>query len=724
MELTNFLNLLRRRKFILIAVPLLAVTITYFMVRKLPDIYISKTKIATGLADQGDAKIFDFKEGFVESKVNQQFTNLLQTIQLKQLFDQVSYRLILHDLTSDTPYRKKSKLVEDLDKNLEAKKHAIDVYTTFYKQKKALSLWDEDQKGLSKVIASMGYDEASLKNKLTIYRLNNSDFIVIEYESDNSYLSAFVVNALTEEFLNYYINTERENQFKAVDFLDSLLRQKEGALKVDVGNLKSYKIKNRILNLNEQAKILYTQIADFETKRELALKNISSYQGALKEIDAKFDPKDKAYLNNIAIKIQTEIRNTTEKLKVLNEAYITSNYNPQIKLKLDSLNDVQTDQIQDADNRYLLNPNLVKQQLINEKVKYQIALDLEVYSLGVLDKELAQLNKRFDEIVPHEAVVQSYESAVNLATNEYIEILKKYNQTTMEASFSVKLRQVEIAMPGPAQPSKKMILVVLSGLLSFIFCMVVFFVIFFFDESVKVPKELADKTDTTILGFIPFVKTALLDLPLIWKQESDVSNNYFKKLLRSTRYELDHELQDDKIVAITSIAPKEGKTILSLSLAYAYTMINKKVLLIDGNFSEAAITEITQPTVYLEDLLLGRKKDYDIVVKDKIAVIGARITDLSLFEIAGKRNIVQQLEQFKNRFDIVLIEVPSLEDLNKAKEWISISDKVVAVFAANQTINLAKQQQIDYLKSFGKQFAGFILNKIGKVTAKKKKQKS
>ncbi|MFY7900945.1 MAG: AAA family ATPase [Chitinophagaceae bacterium] len=716
--------MLRRRKFILIAVPLLAVTITYFMVRKLPDVYISKTKIATGLADQGDSKIFDFKEGFMESKVNQQFTNLIQTIQLKHLFDQVGYRLILHDLTSDTPYKKKSKLVEDLDKNLEAKKHAIDVYTKFYKEKKALSLWDEDQNGLNKVIASMGYDETSLKNKLSVSRLNNSDFIGIEFESANSHLSAFVVNALTEEFLNYYITNERQNQFKAVDFLDSLLRQKEGALKVDVGNLKSYKIKNRILNLNEQAKILYTQIADFETKKELTIKNINAYKGALKEIDAKFDPKDKAFLQNIAIKIQTDIRNTTDKLKLLNEAYITSNYNPQIKLKIDSLNEVQTSQIQDADNRYLLNPSLVKQQLISEKVKYQIALDLEVYSLGVLEKELVQLNSKFDEIVPHEAVVQSYESAVNLATNEYIEILKKYNQTTMEASFSMKLRQVEMGMPGPALPSKKMILVVLSGLLSFVFCLVVFFVIFFFDESVKVPKELADKTNTTILGFIPLLKTNLLDLPVIWKQENDASNNYFKKLLRSTRFELDNELKDDKIVAITSIAPKEGKTILSLSLAYAYTMINKKVLLIDGNFSQAAITNITQPTVFLDDLLFGRKKDYDIIVQENIAIIGAKESDLSLFEIAGKRSIIQQLQQFKDRFDVILIEVPSLEDLNKAKEWISIADKVIAVFAANQTITLAKQQQIDYLKTFGNQFAGFILNKIGKVAAKKKSKKA
>ena len=176
MELSNFLQLINRQKFILIGIPLFALLLTFFLVRKLPDTYTSHGRLATGLIDQSQQELINNNQtNSDDNKISQQFSNLIQMMQLKKIYDQVSYQLIIHDLTDDSPYHKPSKLMKDLSKD--AKKHALDVFTKKYKQREPLSLWDADEKGLNELIVSMGYDEPKLKNKMVIYRANNSDFI-------------------------------------------------------------------------------------------------------------------------------------------------------------------------------------------------------------------------------------------------------------------------------------------------------------------------------------------------------------------------------------------------------------------------------------------------------------------------------------------------------------------------------------------------------------------
>lgn len=712
MELSNFLKLLYRQKFTLIAVPLIAIAVTYFLVRKMPDSYTSKGRIATGLVDESQQELINNQGNDAgENKINQQFSNLIQMMQLKKIFDQVSYQLMIHDLTSDTPYRKPTKLIKELSK--EAKQHAVEVYSHKYKTREPLSLWDDDQRGLNELILSMGYDDQTLKKKITIFRSNNSDFIDLEYESDSPLLSAFIINALCKEFIVYYSFLVRENQMKAVNFLDSLMKQKRNTMNGQMQDLKNYKIVNRVLNLNEQAKSLYGQISDFETRKEMADKDIISFTGALQSIEDKFNPQDRKYLESTLTKINQEIVSTKENLKTLSQEYIKSNYDPKIKVRIDSLQTVLTSQINQSTDKYILNPLAAKESLVLQKLNLEVQLDLAKNGVNTLKAELVKLNQKFDRLVPHEAVIQSYETEIDIASKEYIEILKKFNQTSLESSFSVRLRQIELAMPGGAQPSKKSLIIILAGMLSFVFCMVVMFVLFYLDDSIHVPTELANKTNLPVMGFLPFIKTSVIDLKDVWSEDRDKKKIEFRNLLRSTRFEIEKELGDDKFLMITSLKPFEGKTISALSLAYAYAAINKNVLLIDGNFGDPLITSTSQTHHFLEDYLNNKISADQIKTSDKISVLGTKGGDVSLLELSSEKNIQEKMNALGELFDIVIVEMASLDALNRAKEWVGFSDKLVAVFEANQTVTPAKNEQINYLRSLDFKFIGWVLNKVG-----------
>ena len=721
MELSNFIKTLKRHKYTLIFVPLIAIAVTFFLTRKLPDSYTSKARIGTGIVDQSQQSILGNPSDAQESKVNQQFANLIQMMQLKKVFDQVSYLLILHDLTQDTAVLKKpSKLLKELPAN--TKKHAIEVFQSLYKTRTSLQPANDDHVGLKKVLISMGYDDESLKKKMVIYRVNSSDYIDVEFESDSPAFSAFAINALCQEFISYYSDVVKQSQLRAVNFLDSILQQKKAIMDNQMLLLKNYKIDNRVLNLNEQAKSLYGQLADFETRKEMAEKDILSYTGALQNIDAKFNPKDRQFIESAMVKVNQEIITTKEQLKLVNEEYIKSNYEAKYKNRLDSLKNLLEAKINESADKYIVNPMAAKQNLIIQKIGLEVNLDIAKFSVTSLEDELIKLNHKFDRLVPHEAVIQHYEETIDFASKEYIEILKKYNQTSIESSLTIQLRIVETAMPGSLLPSKKSLLVILSGVISLILCMLVLFIVFYLDDSVKVSKELANKTGVPVLGFLPFVKKSFINLEQIWKPDNELDNQ-FKKLLGDIRFEIDTEMQGFKSILINSIGANEGKTVVAMSLAYAYSRINKKVLLIDGNFVNPAITSISHPFIYLEDYLNNVSSLNQLVSEEQINILGNRGGDITLLEISNEKNIHEKISELTLHYDIIIIEVPALSYLNISKEWISFFDKILTVFEANQTITFNKQQYVNYLKSLDKKFIGWLLNKVTDEKVRKKKKK-
>lgn len=716
-ELTDFLKLLLKRKYILIGIPLIAIIITYFLVRNMPDAYSSKARIATGMMDNsGQLPGSNNKQ---ESEINQAFNNLVQMMLLKKMVDQVSYQLIIHDLNNnDKTFRDKSKLLDRMTDN--ARKNALLAYTQKYKTQTELSLYDPAQNKLNELLKSMGYDEIALRTKLSVYRVNNSDYIDIQFESENPELSAFAANTLCKEFINYYDSLTKGNRVKTEDFLAELLRQKHAAMTKKMLELKNYKIQNHILNLNEQAKSVFGQIADFETRRQTAQKEIISYTEALKDIDNKFKPEDRKYLEGTVTNINDDIVVDKDAIRRLNEMYVSSNFNQQYKTSMDSLRKVMVNKINSASDKVIFNPLSAKQDLVTQKLDMEIALDLSKNSVASLEKEIVRLNNRFDNLVPHEAVVQAYENDIDVASREYLEILEKYNQSSLQSNFAFQLRQIEIAMPGTALADKKMLLVILAGIISFVFCVIVLLVLFYFDDAVHEPKQLADKTKIPVLGYLNLLSGSMLDLKQVWQtQTSDKSMMQFKDLLRSIRFELEKEMGGSKILTITSIQEAEGKTFFAISLAYACAMANKKVLLIDGNFNNNAISKTVKPSLFIEDLFKTGYSENSLSHNELISVVGNKGADISLLEIADQATIKERLSQLKQQYDLVLIETSSLDTLNKAKEWILFSDKTIAVFEVDQSIDETKKQQVNYLRSSENNFIGWILNKVHNSQSKK-----
>lgn len=705
-EFLQFLRLLQRNKITLIVVPLITVIVCYFLVKKLPDSFESRGRIATGLVDKTDQVVTKAKEE-QDSQIARKFESLIQMMLLKRTLDQVSYRLILNDLkgTKDSTWREPVKELQSMSKGDRAK--AIALITQKYKAREELFVWKPYESYLNKIIEDMHYDAGSLREKLTVYRTGTSDYIDIQYEAENPDFTAYVINTLAQEFIAQNSSRVVDNNKKTIDFLQSFMQQKLLALNERMNTLRNFKIQNRVLNLNEQAKSIYGQMADFETRREIAQKDIIAYGAAIRNIDNKFNPSDRKYFESALTEINQSIVSSKINLKSLNERYIQSNFDPKVKLSLDSLKGKLTEQISYAADKYAYNPMALKQDLVTQKMSMEISLELAKNSVESIQGELNRLNRKFDGLVPNEAKIQEYETSIDIASKEYIEALQRYNEASLEFSFPVYLRMIEKAIPGEVQASKKMVLVILSGIISLTFCVFVFFILFFLDKSIRYPMQLANATNKPVLGYLNALGKES-DLSLSGMNASDgKSIKTYKNLVRSIRYELDNEIDDPKIISITSLSDGVGKTSFVVALAWAFSKINKTVLIIDGNFGQPDISKLNPEAGLFETYV--NKKNLPEAVSGQISILGNRGGDISLLELADERQLADSIQVLKTQFDIILIETDSLAAMNKAKEWITYSDRLVAVFAAGHAISADDLSKIQYLDNLGEKFSGWVL---------------
>lgn len=709
MDIKQFFKLLKHYKWILIIIPIVSVLITYFFVKDLPKKYSSKAQISTGLIDQSQ-QISSGNAAPDYFKVNSQFANIMEIMKMDKTTSVLSYNLILHDLQD--PSNAFVKPSDELKKLSAAEKQElIAEYKKLLINREVMTPALNGKLKLYDILKSVGYDEASINSNLSIYHVDNSDFITIVFTSDNPTLSAYTVNTLSSEFISTYSVDVSNNQNKSNNLLDSLLKQKERLMNEKNAALKNFKINNGVLNLDKQSEIIYQQITDYEQKKSNALRDIQSNQGAIASIDRRLTSKDPIYSGGAVIADNNRIINIKNQLSIANERYVDNNFRPSDKKKVDSLQRLLSEQVSNTSDRYVADPVANKQSLITQKMTLEIALDLAKNSIRSIDQELGQLRAKYNTMVPFDAGVQNYERDADVATKEYLEVLNRSNENSLEKKIGLKLNIAQAGFPGVPEPSKKVLFIAVAGIASFMLCFMTVLGIFLLDHSINTPNQLQKVTGGKVLGNLNLIKRGEKEVRSIWKDEdSNAEYTKHKDLLRSLRFEVDQILSadDSQILGITSLIPGEGKSFLASSLVYAFAMTGKKVLLISSESAsnEAKADQKLIPEQFFETFIVKK----EIQTEDLITVLNSKSDKTSLFEIQNKDALKASFNVLKDQFDVIIIDVNSLEKINRAKEWLLFTEKNLAVFEAGKSIDEKSSEHLEYIKNHPG-FIGWVLNK-------------
>ncbi len=706
-ELTYFLKFLGKRAALLFVVPLVAMVVCYLLTNRLADTYVSRGRVATGIVDKA-SELIASSQPVQGGEMERSFDNLIQLMTMKPVLDRVSRALLYHDLTvpQDSMFKKPAGELQQLDGPTRQK-----IASFLRKTTDSLAAGTTDKlyqarlNSVNGMINDMYYDPKSLLDNLAVERVSLSDYLEARYEGEDPRLTAFVVNTLFAQFREVYEQRQLENSRRSLVFFKDMVEQKRNALDERMNALKNYKVRNNVLNLNEQASGLYSHILDLETRREIAEKDVNAYKAALKNIDQRFNPTDRRYIESALSDANQRITRTRNEFLAASDQYIRTS-SPRLKARLDSLEQSLNQQIRNTTDEALYSPQSAKADLVSRKLEMEIASELAQSSIASIDAELSRMGKKYNGLVPDEASIQQMEASIEIASRDYTDALQRYNNAQLESYEPITLTVAERAGLGEKQPSQKRLLTIIAGVAAFLLCLGAFTITYLLDDSVRTPAQLADVTGMPVLGRI---NRAAGDNGIKALSDLDADNEstlLFKDLVRSIRYEIDEEIGNPKVIAIASLQDQAGKTDLAYGLAWAYERIGQRVLVVDGNFSHPTLSRQSEAKADLSDFFTGQDS---YLYPEKVDFLSTAGGDLSLLEIADEKLLREKFAHLKEQYDVVLIETPALTASNQAKEWLVFADRIVAVFAYGSVMKNAERSKLDYLRGRGEQFSGWVL---------------
>jgi capsular exopolysaccharide synthesis family protein len=163
------------------------------------------------------------------------------------------------------------------------------------------------------------------------------------------------------------------------------------------------------------------------------------------------------------------------------------------------------------------------------------------------------------------------------------------------------------------------------------------------------------------------------------------------KLLR-TSLNFKNSRKKYRVIMLTSAGKKEGKTHTICNLAVAYAQDGKHVLLIDADLRMPNVNKLfgidsrlPGLTNLLVDGLPSSFVKYKVAELDKLEIITAGNKRVSPSELLNSEEFEAIIKEFREEFDIILIDTPPILTYADANIVTKVSDGVILVVATNET---------------------------------------
>ena len=734
MDIQYFFNVIKKRKWLIILPMLITALATYYFVDRKAEVYDAKASIPTGIVEFTGINMNENSPFIQKMQVEISFANLISFITTNKTTRFLSYELLIHDIladsTSNDPPFKKVKPSDigysqsDLEALAAVLQGRIDTLNS--------ALEEESDRIYRKVAKAYQYDVDYLKKeKFYVKRDGETDALEIKYVDENPRACSFSVNQFCKILKPYHQLAQSKGDLETYYKYDKLAKSRGTKLRGLEKELENYKSGKGILNIGVQSEETLNQIANLEAELEKANRAVSANRTIIKNLGSYLNDNDRYKLEKKSGNILSSkaIVNLDARIKRLTDEYISSGQkNTNLKSQIELAKVARDQQIKRiAKDQSKDDPGTMDQddEFLRNRVTAESELTLAQETMRSVNNELDKLRGQRNAYINDEAYTKSLDDQIEIARKEYKSTLDRVNESQFKTiSSSFKLEPLDWAdTPEESIPDNKYLMAGFAGLVTGSLATVLLFLLALFDLSLNTPNQFNKFTNLNLLGSLNKVKDSNLDLKELFADFSPNDNlENFKESLRKLRYVF--EESNASTFLITSTKEGEGKTFLILTLAYALTLKDKKILLIDTNFKNNTLTKMSNEKIQdnlLHTRLIGEnnlaaqfeaKEINNMFNLDNVDIIGNRGTSHSPSEFFTGRDFQNFISDLKDSYDYIFMEGASLNKYSDTRELVKFADKIVSVFSAESEIKDVDKESIDYLLSLEDKFFGSILNKI------------
>ena len=402
----------------------------------------------------------------------------------------------------------------------------------------------------------------SVLKRLSIEETQATNILSLKFIDQNPYFARDLLNTVLKQYF-YFDKSQRSSSIMQTElFIGSLLVEMSNAVRQSGTDIEIFKTKNKVLDISSSIEATTNTLAQLQTqKKELDLNTAmtTSFEDRIKNLvddeilDIGFQESDDPFFNTLITKYNDAVTRKKMLLKSYTSKLIIVK-NVEEEIKATGLLIKKTTETKIKDDR-------LKAGLLNKNID---SILTSMAALPALERKFVKLQSQFEV----DRKIHEFLSEKKLEAQ-----ISRAAITPAATIIDHAYLPMEITSPVPGN------VYTLCAIASLALSTLLFIASRMLNPYVYNTKVIENYTEVPILGVIrkcspktDTEKISILDQP----------RSIFSESIRSIRTGLSFMAsgKKNKIICITSEAPGEGKSFVSLNLAASINMMQKKVLLI------------------------------------------------------------------------------------------------------------------------------------------------
>ena len=293
--------------------------------------------------------------------------------------------------------------------------------------------------------------------------------------------------------------------------------------------------------------------------------------------------------------------------------------------------------------------------------------------------------------------------------------LKETSATSDLDSANARVVDPAVVPSEPIKP-KKALIVLIAGILALFGGVGLTLLLDALNNTFKSTEEVENKLNVPVLGILPMLKKTT-ERPQLARMFIEDKEKSFCESIRTIRTGVVLAAMDrtQKVTVITSSIPGEGKSTVSVNLAFALGQV-EKVLLIDADLRRPTLAksfEFPVGTPGLANLIAGTAKMEDCIKNvNGIDMMSAGTVPPNPLELLSSPRFTKALELLKTQYDHIIIDSPPTQAVSDAVVLSTHASALIYVIKSDSTAVPLAEKGVGQLLQSNAPVTGVVLNQV------------
>lgn len=344
-----------------------------------------------------------------------------------------------------------------------------------------------------------------------------------------------------------------------------------------------------------------------------------------------------------------------------------------------------------------------------------------------LQEEILRIQDRTAQVSAASVQLNQLERTAAAMQLVYDDFLSRFTETTAQIEFQrPDARIISRAEPGgsPTAPRKSMILGTAG-----IFGLSVGVALAFFKEamnrSVHSSDALRELTRRPVLALLPYVPHRRRGRRWLLDEIAMDKTSVFKDSIRTLRAKLFQvdSIRRPKVLMVTSSTASEGKSTTSLALANSLPHLRLSTVFVDADLRRSVASQYLRLDPYggcLTRYLMGEQDRSKLVHHDTdvgIDIVAPLTTSDHAADLISSERFGELIRYLSARYDVVIIDAAPVMDLSDAIVVSTHADATIMVVQSNRVPGSLVRISMQRLNDAGAVVLGTVLTQVRKKDA-------